>query len=65
MKYIFTVSLTLFLFNFRTNGQELANKWLNTVRQVDGFQEIDKSKFDNWDFGTILSNQPQNNPLST
>lgn len=65
MKYIFILTLTLFLFNIRTNGQELANKWANSVRNTEGFQEIDISKFDNLDFSNVLSNQPQNNPLST
>lgn len=65
MKYIFILTLALSLFNIRTNGQELANKWANSVSNTEGFQEIDISKFDNWDFSNVLSNQPQNNPLST
>ena len=65
MKYIIASTLTFFLIHFQTNGQELANKWRDLASNIEGFQEIDKTKFDNWDFGAILSNQSQINPLST
>ncbi|MBK6263401.1 hypothetical protein JKA74_00025 [Marivirga sp. S37H4] len=65
MKYIFALTLTFFLFNIQTNGQELVNKWANSVSNIEGFLEIDKSKFDKWDLSNILSNQTQINPLST
>lgn len=67
MKLNFILILVFSLSNLQTNGQLLADKWANTLSNSEGFQEIDNSRFANWDFSEILSNQSrfEGDPIST
>lgn len=41
--------------------QDIANDWLDSIRNYDDFEEVSISKFTNWDFSNLLSNQESGN----
>ena len=65
MKTIF-ITFFVFLIHLELTGQHLTEQWIDSLSSYEGFQEINSSKFHDYDFSQIISNQKmENDPLST
>lgn len=68
MKHLILIIIGFLIVNL-TKAQEIdfSDKWINSIESNSGFKDIDKDKFDNLDFSSILSNQLRfdNDPIST